>query len=133
MCAKPTFETVTLFAEAFPETRAFYLSVLGLPLVYEDEVSAVFEFGGVMINVLALSQADELVTPGASRGAGAGVSSLLTLLVDDCDLYCHMLVKAGVTLRNGPVDRPWGRRTAAFADPSGHVWEVAQKLEAGAP
>jgi uncharacterized glyoxalase superfamily protein PhnB len=29
---------------------------------------------------------------------------------------------------NGPVDRPWGRRTAAFADPAGHAWEVAQLL-----
>ena len=38
------------------------------------------------------------------------------------------LVAHGVTLLNGPVDRPWGRRTAAFADPSGNVWEVAQIL-----
>jgi len=37
-------------------------------------------------------------------------------------------VAHGVTLLNGPVDRPWGRRTAAFADPSGNVWEVAQIL-----
>jgi hypothetical protein len=28
---------------------------------------------------------------------------------------------------NGPVDRPWGRN-AAFADPAGHAWEVAQLL-----
>jgi uncharacterized glyoxalase superfamily protein PhnB len=31
-------------------------------------------------------------------------------------------------LLNGPIDRPWGRRTAAFADPAGHLWEVAQEL-----
>ena len=30
--------------------------------------------------------------------------------------------------RNGPIDRVWGMRTAAFADPDGHVWEVAQQL-----
>ncbi|MET0609013.1 MAG: VOC family protein, partial [Gaiellaceae bacterium] len=28
----------------------------------------------------------------------------------------------------GPIDRPWGLRTAAFADPDGHVWEVAAKI-----
>ena len=31
----------------------------------------------------------------------------------------------GVELLNGPVDRPWGVRTAAFADPAGHIWELA--------
>ena len=31
----------------------------------------------------------------------------------------------GATLLNGPIDRPWGIRTAAFRDPAGHVWELA--------
>ncbi len=31
-------------------------------------------------------------------------------------------------LLNGPQDRPWGRRTAAFADPAGHVWELAHEI-----
>jgi uncharacterized glyoxalase superfamily protein PhnB len=35
-----------------------------------------------------------------------------------------------VALLNGPIDRPWGRRTAAFADPAGNVWEIAQILPA---
>ena len=33
-----------------------------------------------------------------------------------------------VALLNGPVDRPWGLRTACFADPGGHLWELAQEL-----
>src|SRR5206468_12511116 len=32
------------------------------------------------------------------------------------------------SLLNGPIDRPWGMRTAAFADPDGHIWEVAAKI-----
>ena len=39
------------------------------------------------------------------------------------------LAERGVALLNGPVDRPWGIRTAAFADPAGHVWEIAAPLE----
>jgi uncharacterized glyoxalase superfamily protein PhnB len=49
--------------------------------------------------------------------------------VDDADEVCARLRQLGVSLLNGPTDRPWGRRTAAFADPSGHVWEVAQVLK----
>jgi uncharacterized glyoxalase superfamily protein PhnB len=29
------------------------------------------------------------------------------------------------------MDREWGMRTAAFADPDGHIWEFAQELRAG--
>ena len=32
----------------------------------------------------------------------------------------------GNTLINGPIDRPWGIRTACFADPAGHIWEIAK-------
>jgi lactoylglutathione lyase len=39
-----------------------------------------------------------------------------------------MLSGRGVELINGPLDRPWGQRTACFADPDGHLWEVAQSI-----
>jgi hypothetical protein len=28
-------------------------------------------------------------------------------------------------LLNGPIDRPWGIRTASFRAPGGHIWEIA--------
>jgi uncharacterized glyoxalase superfamily protein PhnB len=48
-----------------------------------------------------------------------------TLEVDDVDATCAMLTARGVELLNGPMDRPWGIRTASFMDPAGHIWEVA--------
>ena len=35
---------------------------------------------------------------------------------------------AASKLVNGPINRDWGVRTAAFADPDGHIWEVAGKI-----
>jgi uncharacterized glyoxalase superfamily protein PhnB len=52
--------------------------------------------------------------------------------VDDTDAVCAELARHGVELVNGPIDREWGVRTACFADPAGHLWEVAQALEAAA-
>ncbi|MFF1398448.1 VOC family protein [Streptomyces sp. NPDC058287] len=49
-----------------------------------------------------------------------------TLPVDDVDAMCKDLTARGVTLLNGPMDRPWGIRTASFRDPGGHIWEIAQ-------
>ena len=40
-----------------------------------------------------------------------------TIEVDDVDAMAADLQSRGVQLLNGPMDRPWGIRTAAFADP----------------
>jgi len=49
-----------------------------------------------------------------------------TIEVDDVDATCAELIRRGVELLNGPIDRPWGVRTAAFQDPAGHIWEIAK-------
>ena len=48
-----------------------------------------------------------------------------TLGVADVDSACERLRARGVSLLNGPIDRPWGIRTASFRDPGGHIWEIA--------
>jgi catechol 2,3-dioxygenase-like lactoylglutathione lyase family enzyme len=120
-------EVITLFAEDLAATKAFYSDVMGLSTVYEDEVSAVFQLENLMINVLHVAQAPTLVEPVEVAGPG-GARQLLTIEVDDADAVCAELEAHGVKILNGPVDRPWARRTAAFADPAGNVWEVAQVL-----
>jgi catechol 2,3-dioxygenase-like lactoylglutathione lyase family enzyme len=51
-----------------------------------------------------------------------------SLWIDDVDAFCADLASKNVPLVNGPVDRSWGLRTACFADPDGHLWEVAHPL-----
>jgi catechol 2,3-dioxygenase-like lactoylglutathione lyase family enzyme len=47
----------------------------------------------------------------------------------DADASVADLEAKGVSLINGPLDRAWGQRTACFADPDGHLWEIAQHLD----
>ena len=61
-------------------------------------------------------------------GRDAGSRYQLTIGVDDVDAVCAELAQRGVTLLNGPMDRPWGIRTASFTDPGGHIWEIAHNL-----
>jgi len=42
--------------------------------------------------------------------------------VDDVDAMCAELKSRGVKMLNGPIDRPWGVRTASFMDPAGHIY-----------
>jgi catechol 2,3-dioxygenase-like lactoylglutathione lyase family enzyme len=122
---------ITLFVEDPKRSKAFYENVFGLSPVFEDDDSAVFKFENTLVNVLKASAAHELITPAAVAGASAGSSFQLTIWVDDADAVCAELATRGVELLNGPMDREWGVRTAAFADPDGHVWEVAQQIAQG--
>ena len=123
-----TVGAITLFVEDLASARAFYERAFESSPIHEDADSAVFELGHLLINLLDVAEASELVTPVAVGGAGAGPRFQLTVGVDDVDAAALGLMRRGVELLNGPVDRPWGVRTAAFADPAGHVWEIAQPL-----
>ena len=117
---------ITLFVENLAEAKQFYREVFGLPVVYEDENSAVFKFGHTLVNLLKVSEAEELIQPAAVAGPEAGSRLVFTIQVDDVDSMCAALTERGVKLLNGPMDRPWGIRTASFKDPGGHIWEIAK-------
>jgi len=121
-------EVITVFADDVAASRDFYTSVFAASLVFEDEVSAMVQIGSFVVNVLARSESAELVGPSPVAQAGGGASVMLTVNVPDTDAVCAALHERGVELVNGPLDRPWGRRTAVFLDPSGLPWEVAQEL-----
>jgi lactoylglutathione lyase len=119
---------ITLFVEDLPRARAFYQDAFGLTLVFEDADSAAFDLGGTIVNLLRVSAAPGLIEPGTVAGADVGSRFQLTIDVDDVDSVCAELATRGLTPLNGPVDRPWGVRTACFSDPAGHLWEVATPL-----
>ena len=126
-------ETVTLFVNNLEDSKLFYAKAFSIDVVYEDSVSWVFSIGGLMLNLLQKSEADELTTPLKPGDATFGPTFLFTARVDDVDSTCHELERNGVGLLNGPLDRPWGRRTAAFSDPDGYVWEIAQEVQPASP
>jgi catechol 2,3-dioxygenase-like lactoylglutathione lyase family enzyme len=117
--------TITLFVEDVALAKAFYLKVFGPPVVFEDADSAVFKIGGTLVNLLKTDAARLLIAPAQVARREAGSRAQLTINVDDVDAMCAELIRRGVTLLNGPLDRPWGIRTASFADPGGHIWEIA--------
>ena len=117
---------ITLFVENLEETKQFYREAFGLPIMFEDEDSAVFKFEGALVNLLKATAARELIDPAAVAPADMGSRMQLTIEVDDVDATCAELTSRGVVLLNGPMDRPWGIRTASFRDPAGHIWEIAK-------
>jgi lactoylglutathione lyase len=119
---------ITLFVEDRQRSRSFYEQAFELAPIYEDDVAATFKFENLLVNVLQAGAAHELIEPAPVGAGDAGSRFQLTIWVKDVDLVCAELAARGIELLNGPTDRAWGVRTACFADPDGHVWEVAAQI-----
>ena len=119
---------ITLFCDELEASRAFYGEALGWKLLFADESSAAFDAGNTIVNLLRVEEASDLIAPAAVAPRSAGARMQLSIFSDDVDAACDALRAAGVDIASGPIDRPWGMRTATFHDPSGHVWEIAQEI-----
>lgn len=125
-----TISAMSLFVDDVQQAKGFYQDVFGVPVVYEDEVSAALKFDNLIINLLKDSEASGLVDPAPVADREAGSRFQVSIWVEDVDAVCAHLQERGVTLLVGPADKPWGMRVATFTDPAGHSWEVAQGIEA---
>jgi lactoylglutathione lyase len=119
---------ITLFVEDPRRSQSFYEEVFDLPVIWQDEDSAVFQFENTIVNLLKTPAARDLIEPGAVADRETGSRFQLTIWVEDADAVSAELATRGVELLNGPLNREWGVRTASFTDPDGHIWEIAEKL-----
>jgi catechol 2,3-dioxygenase-like lactoylglutathione lyase family enzyme len=117
---------ITLFVPDLDRATEFYEEAFGLPANGIGADTAMFRFKNV---VVFLHQAATAQVPvpevlaEASKGAGQ-----FAIIVEDVDAVGAELTARGVEVITGPADRPWGMRTVTFADPGGHIWEIAQEL-----
>jgi catechol 2,3-dioxygenase-like lactoylglutathione lyase family enzyme len=117
---------MTLFVGDLNGTKAFYQKVFGLEPVFEEPGTAMFKFGDQYV---FLHAADDLpATAGAILEEGRKGAGQFAIIVDDVDAVCTELTSRGAEPIAALADRPWGMRTVTFADPAGHVWEIAQEI-----
>ena len=117
---------ITLFVPDLDRAAAFYQDAFGLQADRPDPDTAMLKFNDVYVFLhkaaAAQDQVPEVMAE-AQKGAGQ-----FAIIVADVDAVCAELTARGVEVITGPADRPWGMRTVTFADPAGHVWEIAQGI-----
>ena len=115
---------VTLGVADLDRSVGFYRG-LGLEpaKVVPGEV-AFIQLNGLVLCLFTGLAADAEV---AAEGRGPGLSALGYNVRDKGEIEAVMdaAVAAGARVTCPPHDTDWGGRTAYFADPDGHLWEVA--------
>jgi catechol 2,3-dioxygenase-like lactoylglutathione lyase family enzyme len=117
---------ITLFVPDLARATEFYQEAFGLQADCPDPDTAMFKFKNVCVFLHKAAAPQDLVPEvmaEAQKGAGQ-----FAIIVADVDAVCSELTARGVEVITGPADRPWGMRTVTFADPAGHIWEIAQGL-----
>jgi catechol 2,3-dioxygenase-like lactoylglutathione lyase family enzyme len=124
---KKEIGAMTLHVADLSRAKQFYEQVFGLPVQHEDEDSVMFRFADMYVFLHSAAVVDGPPTGAVIESALTGAGQF-AIIVDDVDAVTADLEALGVPLLSGPSDRDWGMRTVTFADPSGHVWEIAQEI-----
>lgn len=119
---------ITLYVPDLDEARKFYADAFGLDAQPLGDDTAMFRLEGIFL-FLHRSSAAAQPLPEVLEEAGKGAGEF-AIIVDDVDGVCTEIARRGVQPLTGPADRDWGMRTATFAAPGGHIWEIAQELPA---
>jgi catechol 2,3-dioxygenase-like lactoylglutathione lyase family enzyme len=117
---------MTLFVPDLDRATEFYQEVFGLQANHLDADTTMFKFKDLYV-FLHKAAAAQVQVPEVQAEAQKGAGQF-AIIVDDVDAVCAELTARGVEVITGPADRPWGMRTVTFADPGGHVWEIAQGI-----
>ena len=125
--AEKIFAT-TLFVANTQESEDFYTKIFEKQPVHKDQNSVVYDFNGLLINLLQENEVPDLIGPAHLAAKDAGHRFQITIPVTGLDQRVEVLKAQGVQFINGPMDRSWGIRTALFSDPDGHLWELSEPL-----
>ncbi len=123
---EPRITIVTLGVDDLARAIAFYRDGLGLPLEGEPEGIAFFALQGTR---LALYPREALADDAGISADGSGFSGV-TLAHNvrskaEVDALLERAFGAGGRLIQPAEDKFWGGYSGYFADPDGHLWEVA--------
>ena len=125
---KPKISIVTLGVRDFGKALAFYRDGLGFPThnFKDGEDVVFFRLEG---SWLALYPRDKLAEDATVPDDGRGFSGI-TLAHNEpnkeqVDATFALAIRAGARAVKQPQDVFWGGYSGYFADPDGHLWEVA--------
>ncbi len=109
----------TIAVRDLPRALAFYVSVIGMHVTFENGDPAGFA-------ILERDAAELHLT--VARDHRASTSNVAHLLVTDATELYDQLIRHGIRIVKGLRDADYGLRGFVFADPDGNRIDVGQQL-----
>ncbi len=116
---------ITLGVADHDRARAFYAALGWTPAAAQDEV-VFYQMNGLVLGLFGKSDlAADQGRPGAALGTGAMTLAQNFPTEAEVDAAYDRAIAAGATPLKRPEKVFWGGYSGYFADPDGHVWELA--------
>lgn len=116
---------ITLGVKNLQSAKTFYEKLDWVPVPSEDGI-CVFQLNGQCLGLYDLNAlADDIGVPVDTLGQGAATLGYNTRTLEDVGQILSSAEKAGGRILKPAQDVFWGGHHGYFADPEGHIWEVA--------
>ena len=123
---KPRISMVTLGVDDLERSIKFYEQGLGFPRMESPPEVAFFTLNGTWLGLYGREALAEDATVSAEGSGFRGVSLAHNVASEsEVDQMLDEAVAAGATLVKPGQKVFWGGYSGYFADPDGHLWEVA--------
>ncbi|MDB4110981.1 VOC family protein [Yoonia sp.] len=117
---------ITLGVADLERAKAFYAALGWTPAADEGEV-VFYQMNGMVLGFFGLEPlAKDQGRPDAKLGTGAMTLAQNFTTDAQVDAAYALALRAGATPLKAPEKVFWGGYSGYYADPDGHVWEVAQ-------
>lgn len=117
---------ITLGVADLERSKAFYAALGWTPTNDEGEV-VFYQINGMVLGLFGLGPlAKDQGRPDAKLGTGAVTLAQNFTTDSEVDAAYAAALAAGATPLKAPEKVFWGGYSGYYADPDGHVWEVAQ-------
>ncbi len=116
---------ITLGVTDLARSKAFYGAMGWTPTADEGEV-VFYQINGMVLGFFGLGPlAKDQGRPDAKLGTGAMTLAQNFTTEAEVDAAYALALKSGATALKAPEKVFWGGYSGYYADPDGHVWEVA--------
>jgi catechol 2,3-dioxygenase-like lactoylglutathione lyase family enzyme len=117
---------ITLGVEDVARATAFYTSLGWRPSPPSNETITFFQMGGIILALYGFEDlAGDARTAVAPEGVGAAALAYNTRSRPEVDKVLAFAASKGAAILKPAEEAFWGGYSGCFADPDGHVWEVA--------
>ena len=116
---------ITLGVSDLERSRKFYQTLGWVPAEEQEGVSF-YQINGLVLGLFGLGPlAKDQGRPDAKLGTGTMTLAQNFSTEDEVDAAYQAALAAGATALKAPEKVFWGGYSGYYADPDGHVWEVA--------